>query len=56
MYVQKIKLKVIYEHYSINTEKVNEKSNAAGGGGIKTVTGHVWVNSDERLDKVVCGK
>jgi len=53
--VQKIKLKVIYEHYSINTEKVNGKSNAAGGR-IKTVTGHVCVNSDERLDKVVCGK
>lgn len=46
MCVQKIKLKVIYEHYSINTEKVNGKSNAAGGR-IKTVTGHVCVNSDE---------
>lgn len=25
------KIRVIYEHYSINTEKVNGKSNAVGG-------------------------
>ena len=29
--VEYLRLKVIYEHYSINTEKVNGKSNAAGG-------------------------